>query len=148
MSLAVRWLRIRLPVQEMWVWSLVRKLRFHMRAHAQSLSGVWLFATLRTVDCQPPLSMGFSWQEPWSGLPFPTPEDSQPRDWTHVLCPLSPLHWQAGSLPLSHLESPKIPHASQLKTQNINNRSNIVTDSIKTLQMVHVKNISKKIKIG
>ena len=28
-----------------------------------------------TVDCQAPLSTGFSRQEYWSGLPFPSPED-------------------------------------------------------------------------
>ena len=28
-----------------------------------------------TVDCQAPLSMGFSREEYWSGLPFPSPED-------------------------------------------------------------------------
>ena len=28
-----------------------------------------------TVDCQPPLSMGFFRQEYWNGLPFPTPWD-------------------------------------------------------------------------
>ena len=33
----------------------------------------------------------------------------------------------------------KIPHASQLKNQSINSRSNIVTESIKTLKMVHIK---------
>ena len=30
-------------------------------------------ATLCTVACQAPLSMGFSRQEYWSGLPFPSP---------------------------------------------------------------------------
>ena len=30
---------------------------------------------LWTVVCQAPLSIGFSRQEYWSGLPFPTPED-------------------------------------------------------------------------
>ena len=34
-----------------------------------------LFATLWTVGCQAPLSMEFSTQEYWSGLPFPTPGD-------------------------------------------------------------------------
>ena len=29
----------------------------------------------RTVTCQAPLSMGFSKQEYWSGLPFPSPGD-------------------------------------------------------------------------
>ena len=30
-------------------------------------------STPQTVACQAPLSMGFSWQEYWSGLPFPPP---------------------------------------------------------------------------
>ena len=43
-------------------------------------SHVQLFATLWTVACQAPLSMGFSRQEYWSGLPFPTPGDfSEPE---------------------------------------------------------------------
>jgi len=44
-------------------------------ACAQLLSWVWLFATLRTVGHQVPLSMGFSRQEHWSGLSCPLPED-------------------------------------------------------------------------
>ena len=42
---------------------------------AQSLTCVRLFATLWTVACQSPLSMGLSRQEYWSGLPFPPPGD-------------------------------------------------------------------------
>ena len=38
-------------------------------------SHVQLFVTLLTVACQVPLSMGFSRQEYWSGLPCPPPED-------------------------------------------------------------------------
>ena len=38
-------------------------------------SCVQLFAALRTVACQAPLSKGFSRQEYWSGLSFPLPED-------------------------------------------------------------------------
>ena len=34
---------------------------------------VQLFATPWTIACQVPLSMGFSRQEYWSGLPFPPP---------------------------------------------------------------------------
>ena len=33
----------------------------------------------------------------------------------------------------------KIPHALGPKNQNMNNRSKIVINSIKTLQMVHIK---------
>ena len=38
-------------------------------------SCVWLLTTLWTVAHQPPLSMGFSRQEYWSGLPYPPPGD-------------------------------------------------------------------------
>ena len=36
-------------------------------------SHAWLFAILWTEACHAPLSMGFSRQEYWSGLPFPPP---------------------------------------------------------------------------
>ena len=39
----------------------------------KSLSPVQLFETLWSVAHQAPLSMGFSRQEYWSGLPFPSP---------------------------------------------------------------------------
>ena len=39
------------------------------------LSHVQLFVTPWTAACQAPLSMGFSKQEYWSGLPFPSPGD-------------------------------------------------------------------------
>ena len=42
---------------------------------AKLLSRVRLFATPWTVAHQAPLSMGFSRQEYWSGLPFPSPGD-------------------------------------------------------------------------
>ena len=41
----------------------------------KSLSHVQLFATPWTVVYQAPPSMGFSRQEYWSGLPFPSPGD-------------------------------------------------------------------------
>ena len=55
-----------------------------------------------TVVHQAPLSMGFSRQEYWGGLPFPSPGDlpgpgiKNPRL----------LHWQVDSLPMSHQGSP------------------------------------------
>ena len=52
---------------------------------AQSLSCIQLFVTPWTVACQAPLSMGFSRQEYWSELPFPSPGgSSQFRGWTRV----------------------------------------------------------------
>ena len=41
----------------------------------KSLGRVQLFATPWTVAYQAPPSMGFSRQEYWSGLPFPSPRD-------------------------------------------------------------------------
>ena len=43
------------------------------KVKAKSLSHVWLFATPWTAAHQAPLSMGFSRQEYWSGLPLPSP---------------------------------------------------------------------------
>ena len=45
------------------------------RTHAQSLSLIQFFVTPRTPARQAPLSMGFSRQKCWSGLPFPPPGD-------------------------------------------------------------------------
>ena len=42
---------------------------------SSSSSHVWLFVTPWTEAYQASLSMGFSRQEYWSGLPFPSPED-------------------------------------------------------------------------
>ena len=44
------------------------------RLKVKLLSRVRLFATPWTVDYQASLSMEFSRQEYWSGLPFPSPE--------------------------------------------------------------------------
>jgi len=46
-----------------------------VKVKVKSLSPVQLFATLWTVAYQASLSMGFSRQEYWSGLPLPSPED-------------------------------------------------------------------------
>ena len=46
-----------------------------MKGKVKLLSHVRLFVTPWTVAYQAPLSMGFSRQEYWSGLPFPSPED-------------------------------------------------------------------------
>ena len=45
------------------------------RKKVKSLSCVRLFATPWTVAYQAPPSMGFSRQEYWNGLPFPSPGD-------------------------------------------------------------------------
>ena len=63
-----------------------------------------LFTALWTVAHQAPLSMGFSRQEYWSGLPFPPPGDlpDPGTEPVSLMCPAL-----AGEfLPLSHLGSP------------------------------------------
>ena len=45
----------------------------YMKVKVKSLSHVQLFATPWTVAYQAPLSMGFSRQEYWSELQFPSP---------------------------------------------------------------------------
>ena len=59
-----------IPVlHNVYIWSLMKvKVK-------ESLSRVRLFATPWTIAYQAPHSMGFSRQEYWSGLPFPSPGD-------------------------------------------------------------------------
>ena len=54
--------------QEFWEW-------YQQVCMLSCFSCVWLFVTLWTVAHQTALSMGFSRQEYWSGLPFPSPGD-------------------------------------------------------------------------
>ena len=59
-------------------------------SHKDSLAScVQLFATPWTAACQAPLSMGFSRQECWSGLPFPPPGDL-PDPGIEPMSPASP----------------------------------------------------------
>ena len=85
------------------LYALVRWASFidHSMLNVLSLSCVQLFATLWTVACQAPLSMGFPRQEYWRGLPFPSPEDLPDPG----IEPKSPA-LQGDSLPLSYQGSP------------------------------------------
>ena len=63
-------------------WNIICTIRYDILKYLNSdstfmlmFSSVWLFVTPWTVAHQAPLSMGFSRQEYWSGLPFPTPGD-------------------------------------------------------------------------
>ena len=67
------------------------------------LSHVQLTETPWTVARQAPLSMGFSKQEYWSGLPFPSPGDLP----NPGIKPRSPA-WKADSLPSEPPGSPYI----------------------------------------
>ena len=63
----------------------------------KSLSPVRLFGTSWTLACQAPLSLGFSRQEYWSGMAFPSPGDLP----NPGIEPGSP-SLQADALPLGH----------------------------------------------
>ena len=88
-----------------------------------SLSRVQLFATPWTVACQAPPSKGFSRQDHWSGLPFPSPGGSsfsRDRHWvSHI----------AGRLyHLSHQGNPNIrnvfSHSSKSESESHSVASN------------------------
>ena len=84
----------------LWPWISQYKFKSVMLACALShFSHVWLFATLWTLAHQASLSVGFSRQEYWSGLPCPSPGIFPTQELNSHLLRL--LHWQASSLPLA-----------------------------------------------
>ena len=66
---------------------------------AKLLQSCLTLVTLWTVACQAPLSLGFSRQEYWSGLPCP-PAGDLPDPGIKPASPMSPKQWQVGSLPV------------------------------------------------
>ena len=57
------------------------------KVKVKSLNRVRLFETPWAVAHQVPLSMGFSRQERWSGLPFPSPvHESERWKWSRSVC--------------------------------------------------------------
>ena len=73
----------------------------YIKGLVKSLSHTRLFVTPWTVACQAPPSMGFSRQEYWNGLPFPSPGDLPDPG----IKPESPA-LQADSLPSEPPEAP------------------------------------------
>ena len=65
------------------------------------LSHTQLFVTPWIATHKAPLSMVFSRQRYWTGLPFSSPEDLPDQGWNP--CLLCLLHWQVYPLPLSSL---------------------------------------------
>ena len=77
------------------------------RVHAKSLCRVQFCVTPWTVARQDPLSVGFSSQEYWSGLPFPPPGDLPKPG----IKPVSPA-LQPDSLPTEPSGKPPTHHQS------------------------------------
>ena len=67
----------------------VEYMKFNFQYQCAYMLSLQLFATLWTVTHQTPLSMRFSWQEYWSGLPCPPPEDI-PDPGIKPMSPMSP----------------------------------------------------------
>ena len=82
-------------------------------------SHVQLFVIPWTIVHQAPLSMGFSKQEHWSGLPCPPPGDL-PGPWIEPMSPASPA-LQADSLPLRHQGSPSCYYLITIFSQGRDN---------------------------
>ena len=80
--------------------------------HAYSVAQSYLtFSTWWALTHQAPLSMGFSKQEYWIGLQFPTQGSSWTQDQTHVSC----IGRQFFFFWLSHLGSPFVYHVHAWK---------------------------------
>ena len=90
---------------------------FSKSVRACVLDCVWLFGTPRTLACQAPPSMGFSWQGYWSGLPFPPPGDL-PDPGIQPTSPVSSA-LQADSLPLPHQGRPLKMWCNQISIGNL-----------------------------
>ena len=86
----------------------------HVLSHC---SRVQFSVVLRTITRQAPLSVGFSRQEHWGGLPFPSPGICQTQGSDpHLLCLL---HWQVDSLALAppgNLANPSTHFKSSLNS--------------------------------
>ena len=87
-----------------WLMSKIKSLTYICACTLSRFSHVQLFETPWTIARQAPLTMGFSRQEYWSGLPSPPPGDL-PHVGIKPTSPASPA-LQADSLPLSHQRSP------------------------------------------
>ena len=66
-----------------------------------------VFVTPWTIAHQAPLSMGFSREEYWSGVPCPPPRDLPDPGMEEG--PWLLLHWQAGCLPPAQMGKPILP---------------------------------------
>ena len=94
-----------------------RNIIWHPSYYVKLLSRVWFSATPWTVAHQDPPSMGFSRQEYWSGLPFPSPGDlpglgTEPRSPT----------LQADTVPS---EPPGKPQEKELKWSEVKSLSHV-----------------------
>ena len=94
--------------------------------YVRLVSCVWLFATLWIVAHQASLTMEFSRQEYWSGLPFPSLGDISDRDWTQVTCFAGRFFtiWTTGDI---------------LQVQSVQFSCSVVSDSLRPHELQHTR---------
>ena len=90
------------------------------------------------MDCvahQAPLSMEFSRQVYWSGLPFPSPGSSPARDWTWVSCTADRFFYQ-----WSHQGSPIVnPHNTPMRMRSgLRDCGHLSHDTRQSLTSLHL----------
>ena len=102
------------------------KITTPLRKAQSSVASVCLFVTQWTGVRQASLSMGFSRQEYWSGLPFPSPGDLPDPG----IKPQSPALWE-DSLPLNHQGHPtcKDWQSRGIKTQPLGPYRRVISSS-------------------
>ena len=83
----------------LFLWSAINK-HLLLLLLLSRFSRVWLFVTPETAAHQAPPSLGFSRQEHWSGLPFPSPmRESEKWKWS--------IYYLNKYFDCSHLKSPQ-----------------------------------------
>ena len=117
-------------------WECIKSYWLQADAHCACMlshfNRVLLFVTLWTIACQAPLSMGFSRQEYWSGLPCPPPGDlPNPGNGNGSSQPMSPESpaLQPNSLLLSHLGSPNSTYPKIFRPLTILHREDRVLNN-------------------
>ena len=130
----VQWLRHHLPMQGVQAGSLLREPCMFAKL-PQSCPTLWVH-----MDCGPPGSSVHGILQArileWVAMPT-SGGSSQRRDRTP--CVLYLLNWQVGSLPLAPPGKPCLERLRSHGNQNINDRSNVVRNSVKASKMLHVK---------
>ena len=102
--------------------------------HVKLLSHVQLFVTPWTVTHQEALSMGFSRQEYWSGLPFPSPRDL-PDPGIKPECPALQADSLSTELSRKFIASAKNRTDSYHKVAALNTFQNVNNGNIKCFQL-------------
>ena len=111
--------------------------------HAKRFSLIWLFVTLWIVDCQAPLSMGFSSQEYRTELLCLSPKDL-PDSGIEPMFPAAPAALQANSLLRATREAPipwQMPnkHEFPVTCCSVQFSRSVLSDSLQPHELQHAR---------